>query len=389
MCQCPNKLDDGTLVGCRKCWQCTERYVDDWVGRCIAESKTALRTFSISLTYGRDELGNTDHERAALLTYSDVQNYFKRLRAAGYVVRYLAVGEYGSKKGRAHWHAVLFFYDNSAVIARRIAKNRKSKKQRPIPAGSVPEYELSVRLEGRLEEVRFMERHWQHGWSCWEELKDGYEHSAAKAVRYVCKYITKDVSEMERQGHFSMSKKPPLGAAYFRQLAEAYMPHRLAPQDLFYHFPGVNDAEGRPKQFLLATGSASADLFCAHYLSSWYAAHGGHPPVSPVLEEYEDRHAGKPLCWAVQRLYPPNLDLKWQRHVSSVPNPGDNIPPGGSVPTFSERHNCFYSETPAGRLWFSTDSEGDLQWHAKINPGAKPVQKAPTTPALRFRDLKG
>lgn len=285
MCIAPNKLADGTLVACRKCWQCWERKIDDVVGRCIAESQDAKRTFSITLTYGRDEMDKADHIRAALLTYSDVQKYMKRLRESGYVVRYFAVGEYGSMKGRAHWHLITFYYSNQHVIEARkalnaeIAAGRKKGKLRPIPDGMVPEHEISTRgPDGKLEDVRFSEAHWQHGWSCWEELLDDYEMSAARAVRYVCKYMQKglDVDEWW-QGHTGRSKKPPLGDGFVRRRAAQWAREGLAPQDLFYSFPGVVDAEGKTKRFRLS--GVSADNYIDYYLE---ALHGEAKPEKPT-----------------------------------------------------------------------------------------------------------
>ena len=120
MCISPNTLSDGTQVACRNCWQCRADRINDWVGRCIAESKTAVASHAITLTYGRvhlstenDAYGDAEHPRAAVLTYSDVQKYFKLLRRHGYPLRYFAVGEYGSLKGRAHWHIIAFWQDKA------------------------------------------------------------------------------------------------------------------------------------------------------------------------------------------------------------------------------------------------------------------------------------
>ena len=288
VCEAPNTLPDGTVVACRECWQCRERKVDDWVGRCIAESLVSLRTFSITLTYGRDEGGSSDHIRAALLTYSDVQKYLKRLRKSGYVVRYFAVGEYGAEKGRAHWHLILFFQNNAHVIKDRVRYNaevaagRKQGKALPVPVGAVPEHEISTRLpDGTIEDVRFSEAHWPHGWSCWEELHDAFGASAARAVRYVCKYLQKGRFEDEWwQSHMGLSKKPPLGDAWLRQRAAQYVREGLAPQDLFYSWPDVLDAKGKPKRFRL--GGVSADNYLDYYLE---ALHGVSRPARADFDD--------------------------------------------------------------------------------------------------------
>lgn len=288
MCTAPNKLPDGTLVGCRECWQCRETRIDDWVGRCIAESKAASRTFSITLTYGRDEKGQVDHLRAALLTYSDVQKYIKRLRKSGYDVRYFGVGEYGSAKGRAHWHLILFF------------------------TGPVPDHEISTRApNGDLREVRFSDQHWQHGWSLWEELLDGYDASAAGAVRYVCKYLVKD-SEDEASQMLGprMSKKPPLGDEWFRQRAAQYVKQGLAPQDLYYTFPDVFGKDGKRRRFRLA--GVSADNFIRYYVEALTGA--PMPPMPKAGDKHGRLHYEVALTrWIYKALSPearmPNSEL--------------------------------------------------------------------------------
>ena len=201
MCLEPTKIADVGFVACRKCWQCLERKVDDWVGRNIAEGKTAKAAHVATLTYGEDrQTGGIDHIRAAVLTYSDVQKFLKYLRVDGYPVRYFVVGEYGSKKGRAHWHIVLYWKD------------------------AVPEH--------RLRE-NFMQKHWPYGLSYWDKL-------TPEAIRYACKYLQKDHSDPAKQGYGPMpSKKPPLGDAYFRELAHRHVEQGIAPQNLFYSFPDV------------------------------------------------------------------------------------------------------------------------------------------------------
>lgn len=114
MCRTPNKLDDGTEVACRKCWQCKRNRVNDLVGRCIAESRYSAKTYAVTLTYANDAGVN-----AVTLVYKDVQDFLKRLRKR-YNVRYIVAGEYGTAKGRAHWHIILFFKDQYPEIKENV-----------------------------------------------------------------------------------------------------------------------------------------------------------------------------------------------------------------------------------------------------------------------------
>nr|QJB21598.1 MAG: replication initiator protein [Microvirus sp.] len=250
MCLAPNVIDGGVQIACRKCWQCRERAISDWVGRNIAESKTAVACHAVTLTYGRNEANDILHERSVLLTYSDIQKYLKLLRRHGFPVRYFVTGEFGSAKGRAHWHVMLYWLEK------------------------VPPHEL---------DTNFREAHWPHGWSFWTE-------PTHKAVRYNCKYIQKDMGDAERQGHLAMSKKPPLGAAYFARMAEQFVRQGLSPQSLEYNFPDVtrrrNGAEERVP-FLL-TGR-SAELFLEHFIASWEAAYPGRDwPRSELVDLFAE-----------------------------------------------------------------------------------------------------
>lgn len=279
MCQAPNQLPDGTFVACRNCTQCKARKVTDWVGRCIAESKTALASHSVTLTYGRDENDEADHIRAAVLTYSDVQKWFKRLRRrrlvdgkwVTYPCRYFVCGEYGSTKGRAHWHAIIYWLER------------------------VPPLEL---------EANIVQAEWEHGHSFWKALDDGYAVSTAQAVRYVCKYLQKDADDLEAQGLLRMSKKPPLGAAWFRQLAQRYIDQGVSPQTLHYQHPGVDDRHGQPVKFYLHPASASASIFLEAYVAGWVERYGDMPPRSDPVWHHLEATGVPPWSWATFKEKP-------------------------------------------------------------------------------------
>lgn len=313
MCVNPRLLNNGVSVACRRCWQCSENYINDWVGRCVAESRTAIASNSITLTYGRDASGSIDHERSAVLTYSDVQKWLKKLRFHGYPCRYFAVGEFGGAKGRAHWHVILFWLE---------------------------------RVPPHLTAERFNGAYWDHGFSHWEEVN-------AQSIRYVCKYIQKDLRDAERQRQVSMSKYPPLGAGYFGSLARGYVEQGLSPVEPSYSFPDVKDRNGQIIKFWLK--GASLDLFLQNFCSEWERRRGGHPPASDLLTDYWDRIA-PPLHTLRVAPYNPGRGRPW------LPSPGPMF--------FSHPHNAWACKSDGVTLFWSYNDEGERAWHEEIRTEA-------------------
>lgn len=167
-------------IPCRDCKQCKWQRVNDYVGRGLCEADQADHTFSVTLTY-RDR----DDMWAQILNPSHFQNFIRSLRDRNYYVRYIASGEYGEKKGRAHFHACLFFY------------------------GAAPEWE-----------------HWQRNWD--ESWPHGHMFVDTGIddvkIRYALKYLQKD-----RNSWFTLSKKPILGWPFFEQKALSLYEHGLMP----------------------------------------------------------------------------------------------------------------------------------------------------------------
>lgn len=258
MCKEPNKLPDGSVVVCRKCEQCLRNKINDWVGRNIAESKVSTKTVAVTLTYGRNEANEKIHERTVALTYSDVQKYIKLLRRHGYDVRYFVTGEYGSLNGRAHWHGILHF------------------------KGMVPDLVNRQNFMHEEENTKF----WPHGWSFWD-YNMGYG-----SARYVCKYILKNqADEVAQNEQPRMSKKPPIGMAYFEQLAEQYVKQGLAPQSLEYTFPDVRftkkDGSSELVKFWLR--DRTAELYLEHYIAKWEEAYPGREtPKSELVDLFKE-----------------------------------------------------------------------------------------------------
>ena len=108
------------FVPCRKCSECKMSRAREWAVRLYSELKTTEKSCFITLTY-------SDENNPIILKKSDFQKFIKRLRK-DYDIKYFACGEYGDKKLRPHFHAILFgvnFSDDKIIFS-------KSKKGYPI-----------------------------------------------------------------------------------------------------------------------------------------------------------------------------------------------------------------------------------------------------------------
>lgn len=109
-CQTPIYLHKQEMVvPCGKCAFCTATKRSDWALRLHYEGRKHLVKRFVTLTYADPHL----HWKNGVsqLCKRDVQLWLKRVRRAGPKVRYYAVGEYGSKTFRPHYHVLLFAWD--------------------------------------------------------------------------------------------------------------------------------------------------------------------------------------------------------------------------------------------------------------------------------------
>jgi hypothetical protein len=113
-------------VPCGKCYDCTKRKITDWTTRLHFETMySKSEPIFLTLTYNDEHLKKPHpNARYATLCKRDLQLFFKRLRKnskqAGLIhtkdLRYLAVGEYGSKNKRPHYHLLLFNSNHQQCI---------------------------------------------------------------------------------------------------------------------------------------------------------------------------------------------------------------------------------------------------------------------------------
>lgn len=98
-------------VPCGRCAFCLATRRSDWVQRLMVEWRSAEQALFVTLTYANPHLHffrNSDGHDVAQLHKRDLQLWFKKVRKAGHKLRYYAVGEYGSKTYRPHYHVLLF-----------------------------------------------------------------------------------------------------------------------------------------------------------------------------------------------------------------------------------------------------------------------------------------
>ncbi|AYP28805.1 MAG: putative replication initiation protein [Microviridae sp.] len=218
MCISPSVVDvdrgphwEQVPVPCKRCWQCRTNRVSNYVGRSLCEAQISDWTLALTLTYRDQE--DLSHR---YITPPHFQKFVRSLRRRGHLVRYLVCGEYGALYGRAHFHVVLFGKGKPPQIPH--------KKNHHIAE-------------------------WPHGhvYGDWS--------SDERALRYVCKYVLKD---LPGGAWFQTSKKPAIGTEWFVKKAQRDVALGVLPSTFEYQPP--NGHKGR--NYLL-TGAVRRDYLKA------------------------------------------------------------------------------------------------------------------------------
>lgn len=176
-------------VPCGKCLYCLNTRRNEWSFRIFQELKHARSAWFITLTYDDHNIPLSNYYVQTLVK-KDLQDWLKKVtmrhnrheqkmlrNPKSCPVRYYAVGEYGTRTERPHYHAIIFNIDK-AIIAKCLDS-------------------------------------WKHGF-----FQMGDVNSAS--IRYTTKYVIN--KKAEDQGHISkelrepgfaiMSTRPPIGFQY-------------------------------------------------------------------------------------------------------------------------------------------------------------------------------
>lgn len=166
----------------------------------------------ITLTYNDEHeplvLDEVDATPVGTLRKSDLTKFFKRLRNEGHKFRYYAVGEYGERTQRPHYHAVLF--------------------------GIPPVYEEEIAAK------------WPHGHI---KVDDFTPERGAYVAAYTAKKLIAQKQELGRRvpEYSVMSRNPGIGFPFIEYLAEAIKraDDRVPESDIALLYHGIIRTQGK------------------------------------------------------------------------------------------------------------------------------------------------
>lgn len=207
------------VVACGKCTLCCDKKAKEWSVRCIAENIASNSCpYFITLTYADCLINNCK------LVKSDVQKFIKRLRInlfnSGHPcdIRYVAVGEYGSKRKRPHYHLLLWNLPNMnnhnllRIIQRAWSLRGKS---------------IGFCYLGKVE-------------------RGGVNY----VLKYMRKPCTDDVEKLYYPTFFLASRRPAIGKNYALRYRDYYLNN---PQDMTFQvkdlFTSVKSCTNIPSYF--------------------------------------------------------------------------------------------------------------------------------------------
>lgn len=99
-------------IGCGRCEACRAQKARSWAIRCAHEAQLHTRSTHTGTVSNNSFITLTYANAPDELVKRDFQLFIKRLRKnTQKKIRYFQCGEYGSKQGRSHFHALLFGID--------------------------------------------------------------------------------------------------------------------------------------------------------------------------------------------------------------------------------------------------------------------------------------
>lgn len=197
----------GNAVACGRCIACRVLRRRTWTSRILLESFEHADNTFLTLTYNDEHLPEDQSVDPA-----ELKRFLMRLRKSyGKPIRYFAVGEYGEKSQRPHYHAILFGYPNCERGRTEI--NQRTGKC----CSSCDRVAAAWRDDNRLPLGHIM-------------LAEVNPQTAQYCAGYVVKKLTKD-GDPELGGRHPefarMSNRPGLGCTFTDDMADTLLKHDL------------------------------------------------------------------------------------------------------------------------------------------------------------------
>lgn len=182
----PNAALDGVPFPCGQCLACRINRRRVWTARLLLERSFHDAASFITLTYSEENLPYESENYLPALCKDDLQRFWKRLRKRfGKKLRYFAVGEYGEKTTRPHYHAIVFGLSPFELDPFWMQFNGKSGYDRHSPLSR-----------------------------CWEYGIVHVGEATRESTQYVAGYCLKKLTKRDdsRQREFAlMSRRPGIG----------------------------------------------------------------------------------------------------------------------------------------------------------------------------------
>ena len=204
---------DAVLVGCGKCVGCNADNNKIWAERMMSETAYSKTAYFLTITYDDEHLPK-NHQ----LVKKDLRDFIKKIRNFYYQkfnydgIRFYAVGEYGSKSARPHYHAIIWNMPLYDIDFYAMNLDR--------PKFHIKKVGYSETSKENLVEVKELSDLWNKGYVVVGNVSRA---SCNYVARYVNKkklsgVMNKDLKYLGIESEFSlMSRRPGIGFTYYDQ----------------------------------------------------------------------------------------------------------------------------------------------------------------------------
>jgi hypothetical protein len=184
---------NAVMIKCRVCEECIAERAREWSVRGYAESKEWTEKIFVTLSYNKENLPITKNKNPTLRK-EDITKFKKRLRKfiKGKKIKTMECGEYGEKKGRPHYHMIIWGYKPKDLKKLKMNENKDW-----------------------LYTSKEIEKIWGKGFIICGKIE-------AKTISYVARYTRKKIEEKRKieddekeNPYFNMSRHEGIGLKYW------------------------------------------------------------------------------------------------------------------------------------------------------------------------------